>query len=179
MARKKVEEIIEEVPDTEEVPEKSFPRFRTPLHCSRDEHERVVSNVGSPVHLIYAPIFDEKGKYHLEVKGKENIYDFIQSFKESVDINVILKRFMMGDTSALSRRQAMYIDTLDMPKTYAELLNVVNGAQEVFDTLTIEQKEQFNNSFAEFIAAFDDGNVLEKLNIPVQNSTTEGDGSIE
>ena len=72
--------------------------------------ERFLSNPGSPVKILYGPEFDEKGRMNLVEKGRENLYDFIQSFKESVDIHVLLKRFSNGETDVLSQIQGFYGD---------------------------------------------------------------------
>ena len=91
-----------------------YTQYRDHVHC--------ISNPGTRMHQILSPVVDRNGHLTLEVSGEENIYDMIQSHKDSCDIHVLLKQFAEGDTEALSRRQAVYADVRDMPKTYAEML---------------------------------------------------------
>ena len=53
-------------------------------------HIRVSANPGSPVKVLYSGKYDANGRVVLEKKGEENLYDYIQSFRDSVDLNVIL-----------------------------------------------------------------------------------------
>lgn len=72
-------------------------------------HSRVFTNAGSRVHILHKPVIDENGHMELVESGKENIYDFIQSFKDSCDISLIVKRFTNGEIDVLSRRQGMFL----------------------------------------------------------------------
>ena len=91
-----------------------------------DARDRIFSDPGSPEHITYAGHYDEKGRVVLEESGRENLYDYIQSYAESCDIHVLMKRYANGDVDALSQKQGFYGDFLDFPKTYAEALNHMN-----------------------------------------------------
>lgn len=93
---------------------------------------RFISNGGQRERILYQPKFDENGVMDLVESGKEDLYDFIQSHAEAVDIHVILARFQNGDVDALSRVQGAYGDFTNMPTSYAELLNRVNEGQSFF-----------------------------------------------
>lgn len=118
-------------------------------------HERFVSNVGTPIKDVLSPVFDKEGRMSLEKVGEENLYDYIQSHRESVDIQCIIKRCAMGDTAALSRRQGMYGDFTQFPSTYAETLNAMRHAEEYFKSLDVETRAKFNHDFNQFIASMD------------------------
>lgn len=135
------------------------------LRSQFTEPSRVFSNSGSPVKILYGSKYDEQGRLVLEEKGKENIYDFIQSFRDSVDIHVILARFQNGDTEALQKVQGFYGDFTEMPKNYAELLNTVNSGESFFNSLPVDVRSKFGHSFAEFMASVSDGSYLEKLGV--------------
>lgn len=109
--------------------------------------DRVYTVAGSREHVILAPRFDEAGNYTLEPAGVENRYDEIQSHKDSCDINLLIKRYQAGDETALLRRQAMFMDVTEMPKTYVELLNMVTAGEQRFMALPLEVREQFGNSY--------------------------------
>lgn len=119
-----------------------------------DVHERVHSNLGSPVRILYSPKFDEKGVMELVESGKENLYEFIQSHAESCDIHVILERFARGDVSAIEKVQGVYGDFSNMPKSYADMLNLVRDAESAFMGLTVEERAKYGHSFERWLAEF-------------------------
>lgn len=133
-----------------------------------DVRDRVFSDPGSPEHITYAGHYDEKGRVVLEECGRENLYDYIQSYAESCDIHVIMKRFVNGDVDALSQKQGFYGDFLDFPKTYAEALNHMNEMERQFMALPVETREKFGNSFTEFLAASGEADFLERLGIKAE-----------
>lgn len=128
-------------------------------------HSRVFTNAGSRVHILHKPVIDENGHMELVEAGKENIYDFIQSFKDSCDISLIVKRFTNGEIDVLSRRQGMFFDATQMPKNLAETLNYVRNAEEQFKTLPVEVRAKFGHSFAEWVASAGSDDFFEKMGI--------------
>lgn len=121
-----------------------------------DDHARVYSNPGSPVKVTYQANYNALGTLEINPVGQEDLYGYIQSHRDSVDIHVILKRFAAGEVDVLSQVQGFYADASDMPKTYAEVLNAVLDGERAFNALPIEVKQRFNNSFSEWLAAFHD-----------------------
>lgn len=117
------------------------------------------------MHVVYGSVFDDKGRLYLEEKGKESLYDYIQSFAESVDIHVIMKRFANGETDVLSKVQGFYGDFTNLPVDYAQLLNTVNSGQRLFDSLPVEQRAIFGHSFNEFMTAMCDGTLMDRLGV--------------
>lgn len=130
-----------------------------------DARDRIFSDPGSPEHITYAGHYDEKGRVVLEESGRENLYDYIQSYAESCDIHVLMKRYANGDVDALSQKQGFYGDFLDFPKTYAEALNHMNEMERQFMALPVETREKFGNSFTEFLAASGEADFFERLGI--------------
>lgn len=120
-----------------------------------DQRVRVIENPGSPVRVLYTSKVAEDGNIELIPSGTENLYDFIQSHKDSVDIHVILNRFANGDTNALSRVQGSYGDFTDMPTTYAELLNTMIAGENYFNSLPVETRAEFDHSFEKFMVSMD------------------------
>lgn len=128
-----------------------------------DERPRFYTRPGSKEHTLYGSSYDDRGRLQLEETGKENLYDYIQSFKDSVDIHVIMKKFQEGDHSVLERAQTAYGDFTDFPTTYAELLNTVNDGENFFNSLPVDVRALFGHSFGEFMAGMQDGSTFEKL----------------
>lgn len=120
-----------------------------------DARDRTISNVGDRIRQLYEARVDNNGTVDLVEAGRENLYDYIQSFKESCDINTIVKRFAAGDTDVLARRQATYGDFTQLPGTYAELLNTVIQGENYFNSLPLETRAKFNHSFREWMASMD------------------------
>lgn len=125
--------------------------------------DRIISNPGSRIHKIYTAKYDVNGSMFLEETGEENIYEQIQSHKDSVDINVLLKRYQNGDVEALSKAQGIFVDVTSMPKTYAEMLNVLNDSRAAFDALPVETRAKFNHNPIEFMQSAGSDVWFEKL----------------
>uniref|UniRef100_A0AAU8B181 Internal scaffolding protein n=1 Tax=Dulem virus 157 TaxID=3145634 RepID=A0AAU8B181_9VIRU len=143
-----------------------------------DPHDRVHCNKGDPVKILYGAVYDDVGRMNLEEKGRENLYDYIQSFAESVDIHVLLKRFANGETDVFSRVQGTYGDFTQFPTTYAEMLNVVQRGEDFFNELPVETRAKFGHDFSQFIAAMDSPDFLSRIGAapeqaPVESPTVE------
>lgn len=141
--------------------------FKTQFH----DHDRVIANPGTPEHILYSPVFDEDGRMSLEESGRENIYDFIQSHADSVDIHVLLKRFANGEADVFSQAQGAYGDFTTIPTSYAELLNSVIAGENYFNSLPVEVRAKFGHSFAEFMASMDKSDFLEKMGANIPSTT--------
>lgn len=128
-----------------------MPKFRTQYEHTPSPYQEP----GSRVKILYGPIFDKQGTMSLKEIGKENLYDYIQSHADSVDINIILKRFEQGDISVLSRVQGAYGDFTQMPQTFAEALNTLIAAEQYFNGLPLETRAKFEHNFNKFIASMD------------------------
>lgn len=143
------------------------PRFRD-LY---DQRERVIENPGSPVRVLYTSKVADDGNIELIPSGTENLYDFIQSHRDSVDIHVILQRFANGDSAALSRVQGNYGDFTNLPSTYAELLNTMIAGENYFNSLPLETRAKFDHSFEKFMVSMDNmPKFIEMLGLEARDS---------
>lgn len=144
--------------------------FRTAAQAIED-HPRVNINPGDPDKVLYSPSFDSFGHMELKEVGKESLYQFIQSHKESTDIRVILARFTAGDTTALARRQMFYADLTEFPTTYADVVNTMHGAEDYFTHLPVEVRAKFGHDFNKFLASLDNPQTLVDLGIVSSQSS--------
>ncbi|UPW41957.1 internal scaffolding protein [Dipodfec virus RodF1_56] len=144
-------------------------KFRTQY----SDRTPVYQEPGSRERLVYSPRYDSAGVLDLEVTGKENLYEYIQSHKESTDIHVLLDRFANGETDVLQRMQGFYGDVTSMPKTYAEVLNAVIVGEETFARLPVDVKQRFDNSFAVWLASMDSPDFSRRMGIEPQSSMTD------
>ena len=135
--------------------------------------KRWFTNAGSPFHKIYKPIVDKFGVIDLKESGVENTDDMIQSHAASCDIQVILNRAANGDLSGLNARTGFYADVTEMPKTYAEFLQMQIDATNMFNGLPIEIKTKFNNDPNQFLAQSGNDEWFEKLGYVKEEIKTE------
>lgn len=118
-----------------------------------DVPQRVHSVVGSRIKQLYKPRYDDAGMMYLEHAGELDAYAEIQSHKDSVDIHVLLARYQNGDVTALQRVQGVFGDFTQLPKTYADALNLVNDGKQLFDELPVDVRAKFGHDFARFVAS--------------------------
>lgn len=127
------------------------------------DHKHFLTGVGSREKITYEARYNAKGQLELHEKGKEDWYGYIQSYKDSVDIHVLLERFQRGDVDVLNRVQGFYGDITSMPSTFADALNIVRSSEEFFNSLPVEERAKFNHNFSEFLASFDTPDNLARL----------------
>lgn len=127
-------------------------RFRTQF----DPHNRYLQPVGNRVHNLRQGRFDDSGIFVLDIAGTEDIYDMIQSHAASVDIHVILDRYRRGDIDALGDpARSVFCDIADMPRSYAQLLNLVADGERAFMSLPVDERAKYDHSFAQWLMSFD------------------------
>lgn len=150
------------------------------------DRERIRSCPGSSEKIIFGSKVLSNGRIATFEKGKEDYYAYINSFADSVDINKTIQKFVNGDINALNQRKGEFIDCTQFPKNYAEVLNVINNATNIFNSLPIEDRAKFNFNLNEFITAIGTEKYNEVLGVKteeveklvdtstvVTNSTTE------
>lgn len=136
-----------------------------------------VTPAGSKTSPVYSSKVMDDGLVELVQNGEENVYDYIQSFRDTVDIHVILKKAMAGDLSGLQRVQGFYDDATKYPTDRREMLQMVIDAQKNFDMLPLEIKEQFDNDFNKFFVSMDSKEWNEKMRIAVKEASKESEVS--
>lgn len=120
-----------------------------------DSHDRVCSDPGCRFKDELQLTIRPDGSHEFVNVGKNDIYMEIQSHANSCDIHWILDHFQndpVGREAALNQRQGEYLDTLDYPKTYAEMLQRCIDSRNFFYSLDPEVRAAFNHSVDEFIA---------------------------
>lgn len=104
--------------------------------------------------LYHGRLNKDTGEVELVYDGKQDWYGYIQSFKESVDINKIVERFQNGEIDILNQVQVMYGDVSKMPKSLGEAYRQIEEARYQFDRLPVNIKESFDNDFNKYIVEF-------------------------
>lgn len=130
-----------------------------------DTKEPVYSEVGSPIKKLYQLRETKNGEELVEI-GETDLYKYIQSHADSVDIHKILERCaMIEDYGLLNKVPATYMDITEMPKTLAEAYEQVQNAKDLFNRMPIEIKEKYDNNFVQFISGLGDSkfnNIVEE-----------------
>lgn len=114
--------------------------------------------------------------------GTVNIYDEIQSHRESVELSTLLQRYAQGDVTALNQIDGVYADVVDMPSTYSELFERVRDAENSFNALPDDVRALFDNSpvsFWQSIGTPEFSEKIGKLDSKSKNNTSHpGDPGI-
>lgn len=130
-------------------------KWRTPYSPA----QRFTTCEGNPIVKTY--VLGDDGQ--LVENGFINIYDDIQSHRESVELSTLLQRYMNGDETALNAQPGMFIDTTEYPKNYAEMFDRVNEAVNSFGELPRELRNLFNNNPTEFWTSLGSAEFMEKI----------------
>ncbi len=124
----------------------------------RTQYDRVevTSEHGDRFVETYTPVLSDTGVLEIVPDGVRDLYAYIQSFADSCDINLIVQRYAQGDVSAVQklsyREGGMYGDFTDLPKTYAEMQQRLIDVENLFASLSVENRAKYNHSVTEFIA---------------------------
>lgn len=80
-----------------------------------------------------------------------------QSFKDDVDINLIMRRFeRTGMIDHLNEYKGQYGDFLDVPQSFHEAMDQVIAAEGMFMTIPAKVRARFHNDPGEFLAFVSD-----------------------
>ena len=135
-----------------------------PTMYSKDNSNQF-SEPGSPVLQEYEYSLDNTGHKMLTKKDSFiDVYERIQADADSVDINVLMERFALGDTEAINIRKGEFIDARDFPKTYAEVFQRGLECEQYFDSLPVDLKKMFDNSYSVFFEEMGSKSFDDKVN---------------
>lgn len=96
--------------------------------------------------------FNDNGEKVLVAKGVINVYERIQSHKDSVSLDKMIERFTLtGDYSHLVNKEGNYLNILNAPKSLMEAQNTILKATNLFESLPAKVKEFYSNSFSVFL----------------------------
>lgn len=139
--------------------------------------ERFISNAGNPIHRLYKPIVDKNGFIDLKEDGFENTDEIIQSHAESCDIQIILNKAQYGDLSGLNAVKGIFGDFTEMPKSYAEFLQLKIDSTIMFNKLPADVRAKFDNDPNQFFAQSGQEEWFQKLGIVEEKTEMKGDNT--
>lgn len=116
-----------------------------------EDRKPVFSDPGSPIKdECQVRVVD--GVLELVKTGETNLYDYIQSHKDSVDIHKILERCaLLDDYSILNRMPSAFMDVTEMPTSLAEAYSAIKDAENFFERMPVDIKQSYDNSFTDFL----------------------------
>lgn len=136
-----------------------------------------ISCPGSRIHVLFSSSIEPDGSFVLVKTGEEDIQDLIDSYRSSCDMTYILKQLALGNTAVLSQKEPMYGDFTEMPKSYAEALQVVMDAEQKFSKLPLDVRNAFDNDFKKWFASSGSEDWFKKMDSVLVHEQVEDDVS--
>ena len=113
---------------------------------------------GSKVIEEYGLERDSEGNERLVVIGQKPIYEIIQASAEGAAISNIITRWRSGDDSVLHVSEGFYADITEIPSSLSEAHSALIKAQNTFNSLPLEVREQFGMNLGRFLSHVSDPN---------------------
>lgn len=145
----------------------------------RTDRSRCYCPSGSRIVNKMHPVSNNQGVRYLEKVGETNLYDYIQSFREEVDLKKIIERCMLtGDGSALNKVQGSYADLTGLPMDLRSAHDILAKARVSYETLDPKIKIHYRTfeDYLEVFASEENFRTFADLIKPVNTieTTTEG-----
>lgn len=121
-------------------------------HSKVSDPDSFVTSSGSKFHTLFAPRFRDDGTIELRPNGRKDIKAEINSHAAECDMSIILAKLRAGDASVLNSKKPMFGDFTVFPKTYVEILDLVNRSEDAFNSLPLDVRSKFDNDVNKWFA---------------------------
>ena len=121
----------------------------------KNKSNEFVTNPGNRYHILYKATVLKSGDIRLTENGKEDIWQIINSEKESCDMQHILKQMSLGDYSMI-RTDAQYLDLSTMPTSKREVLDLFINIESRFNELDLDTRNKFDNDWRKWYMETED-----------------------
>jgi hypothetical protein len=98
----------------------------------------------------------------LTAVGSIDTQEIIEAFGPLTDINFMLHRLSMGDSSVLSSRSPMYGDFSGLPSNPIDAINLVENARSSFLSLSVEDRQKYNNDYRVWLSCILSGSPMQQ-----------------
>lgn len=122
------------------------------------EHIRFCSKTGNGKEPHYQMEKLPNGDARFIRNGIDDIYNFIQSFKDECSIEYIIQNFTK-DPRLLSARDGLYLDVSEMPDNFLDAYQLVTKLTNEFNALPVEERREFGFDPLEYIKDLDNKNM--------------------
>lgn len=142
------------------------------------ERKIFYSPSGRDSYFEYVRDKDEKGVDILK-KGTEHcISDELRAAARGADIQSIFARARAGDPNAIGElTDEMFGDLANAPRNLLEAHNLLFKGRQIFDGLSLELRQKFNNNPMQFMSAIADGSFfrsyIKKSSVPLSNNSSD------
>lgn len=124
---------------------------------------KIFSCAGNRFHIEYRPVVNDDGTITLIESGKMDIQEYIQSFKDSCDMNYIIKQLQLGNIDVLNQKKALFGDFTDAPKTMAEFQQRLIDGQKAFYNLPVDVRNKYDHDLMKFLADIGSDNWINNM----------------
>lgn len=111
-----------------------------------------VTGSGSPVKDIFSPKVLKDGSIELVKTSEYSLQEYIESYRDQTDMSFIIQQLKAGNPSVLHVQNGMYGDFTNLPKSYAEVLQLNINAKKVFNDLPLDVKKAYEMDFNKWFA---------------------------
>lgn len=125
--------------------------------------ERYFTSAGNRVKPVFSGKYMSDGTIRLSKVDEIDVQDEINSHLHECDLELILSRLMDGDTSVIQRANPMYGDFTQFPRSYVEMLQLVQDGSAFFDSLDPDIKLKFDNDRAKWFATIGNDDWFSKM----------------
>lgn len=123
------------------------------IKFDRLEHSKqFVSDPGSRFREKFHGVVQEDGRIELVSDGFEDVKERMRADAVGTTLPEIIARATAGDPTAFRKDIGWFGDVVGMPKTYADILNLVNDGRDRFESLPLEVREKFDFDFNKWFA---------------------------
>lgn len=115
-----------------------------------ERSKKFASDAGSPEKTLYHGRVEPDGTITLVPDTVINVQQQIDSWEPSTDIYNIINNLGFDN---LKPPADGFFDATDMPKNYAEMLQLFINGERAFERLPVEVKQKFDNDFNKWFAS--------------------------
>lgn len=144
------------------------------VFCNK-RSSKFATDPGSRFKQLYHGEVGADGVIRLVCDDVIDIQEKIQSFEPSTNIYNILAALSPSEFAAMTPPEGGLVDYTDMPKTYAEALQLVIDGQNAFMKLPLEVRQKFNNDFNQWFATSGAPEWYQKMGIDLTNQNVVSD----
>lgn len=95
------------------------------MNDEKESVQKFISCPGDRYRPVYTPEVMDDGQIDLVQTGVEDLQQYIDSFKDSCDISLMVQRYIAGDETALRNGNPVFMDLLGAPKTLLKPISLI------------------------------------------------------
>lgn len=114
--------------------------------------KRFFASSGSRTKKLYESHFNGS-HLTLQPKGEMDTQQLIEAQAPYCDLNYMLHRLSIGDTSVLSRKAPLIGSFAGLPDNPIDYFNVLHNAEHSFLQLSDEEKQKYNNDYRVWVTS--------------------------